>query len=334
VAIIRFTENKVTRMSKERLWSGQDRRSFLKQIAVTGGAWIVGGCRGAGAQPAPGTASAASPERIGVQLYTVRDQMEKDFAGTLERVARIGFGEVEFAGYFDHEPGEVRSLLDRLGLRAPSAHVSLEELRRDLPGQLRTARIVGNQYITVPALSEVFRGETMDLDFWRRTADEFNRLGRATREQGIGFAYHNHWFEFDRLADGRTGWDVLVSEPDPALVSFELDLLWATFAGQDPVQLFQRSPGRYVMWHVKDMRDLQEARRLAADSSNLGEFMRATMSRLAPVDTGEIDFRRIFAHAREAGMRHYFVENDAAPTSGSSLADIETSYQNLRQLLG
>jgi sugar phosphate isomerase/epimerase len=318
-------------MSEQQWTAGQDRRSFLKAMALAGGTVLAGGCGLPGTRQTSG--GAAGSDQIGVQLYTVRDQMEKDFAGTLERVARIGFRKVEFAGYFDHQPQEVRALLDRLGLRAPSAHLGLDELRRDLPGQLRTARIVGNEYITVPVLMEALTGQTLDLDFWRRTAEEFNRLARAAREQGIGFAYHNHWFEFDRLPDGRTGWDVLLAETDPAMVGFELDLLWATFAGQDPVQLFQRSPGRYPMWHVKDMREMQEARRLAAASANLGQFMQATMPRLAAVGSGEIDFRRIFAHAREAGLRHFFVENDAAAESGSSLANIETSFHNLERLL-
>lgn len=320
-------------MMSQQGWPGQNRRTFLKQAAVAGGAWLAGGCRAAGPQLQSRTATVGLADRIGVQLYTVRDQMEKNFAGTLERVAQIGYQEVEFAGYFGHAAEEVRALIDRLGLRAPSVHVGLEELRQDLSGQLRTARIIGNEYLTVPALAQAFTGEPMDLAFWQRTAEEFNRLARRTREEGIGFAYHNHWFEFDPLSDGRTGWDVLVDETDPELVSFELDLLWTVFAGHDPVQLFQRSPGRYVMWHVKDMRDLQDARRLAASSGDLGEFMRVTMSRLSAVGTGEIDFRRIFAHAREAGLRHFFVENDAAPNSPSSLADIEVSYDNLRQLL-
>lgn len=306
-----------------------------------GAAWGVTGCGGeepAGEAATAAVDSAAAPaaaawnDRVGVQLYTVRDAMERDFTGTLERVAQIGYREVEFAGYFDHPPQEVRQLLDRLGLRAPSAHVDLALLRSDLAGQLQTARTVGHRYITVPALSEAFTGGTMDLAFWQRTAQEFNRIAASAKEQGIGFAYHNHWFEFDPLADGRTGWDVLVAETDPELVHFELDLLWATFSGKDPLQLFQASPGRYVMWHVKDMRDLQEGRRLAGEARNLEGLMGAAMPRISAVGEGEIDFRRIFAQAAQSGMQHFFVENDAAP-EGDSLANIETSYRNLTALL-
>lgn len=157
-------------MSMDQGLIGRDRRTFLKQLAVVGGAWAVGACQASGEELAVAPSLSGWADRVGVQLYTVRDQMEKDLPGTLERVAEIGYKEVELAGLFGHDPYRVRALLDRLGLRAPSAHVSLEELRRDLAGQMHTARVLGNQYITVPALSEAFTGGTMDLAFWQRLA--------------------------------------------------------------------------------------------------------------------------------------------------------------------
>ena len=269
-----------------------------------------------------------------MQLYTVRDQMAKDFPGTLARVARIGYKEVEFAGYYNQSPQDVRALLDRLGLAAPSSHVGLDALQKDLAGQIRVARTVGHEFVTVPALMEPLTGRAVGADYWQRTAAEFNRVARALQAEGVGFAYHNHSFEFQPLADGRTGYDVLLAETDPALVRFELDLFWATFAGQDPVAMFQRHPGRYAMWHVKDMRGVAEARREAAAASGSAmQKMQGAMARLAAVGTGELDFRRIFAAAQQAGLRHYFVENDAAPTTPSSLSDVETSYQNLTRIL-
>ncbi|AHG89467.1 Xylose isomerase domain-containing protein TIM barrel [Gemmatirosa kalamazoonensis] len=304
------------------------RRNFL---ATTGAAaaGLALGCRSAGTVTAP-----VRRDRIGVQLYTVRDQMEKDFTGTLQRVAQIGYKEVEFAGYFNHSPADVRALLDRLGLTAPSSHIGLDLLQKDLAGQIQSARTIGHEFITIPALMEAFMGRPIDADFWKRTAAEFNRIAKALQPEGIGFAYHNHSFEFEKLADGRTGYDVLLAETDPALVKFELDLFWATFAGQDPVAMFHRSPGRYAMWHVKDMRGVDEARRQAATATGSAmQKMQGAMPRLAAVGTGEIDFRRIFAEASTAGLRHFFVENDAAPNTASSLGDIETSFQNLKRLL-
>jgi sugar phosphate isomerase/epimerase len=310
-----------------------NRRSFLT-ITGAAAAGFATGCRSG----APTSGQATTPasvrlDRIGVQLYSVRDQMEKDFTGTLERVARIGYKEVEFAGYFGRPPQGVRALLDRLGLSAPSSHIGLELLQKDLNAQAQSARAIGHEYVTVPALMEPLMGRAVAGDYWSRTAAEFNRVARALKEQGIGFAYHNHSFEFEPLADGRTGFDVLLAETDPALVKFELDLFWATFAGRDPVEMFSRHPGRYVMWHVKDMRGLAEARREATATGSAMQKMQGASKRLAAVGAGEIDFRRIFAQASTAGLRHFFVENDAAPDTPSSLGDVETSFQNLKRLL-
>lgn len=330
-------------MTPDRPSDAHDRRTFLKTLAASGVAFATLGCAtgsasSTSAQAASGAGSASGlpaglADRIGVQLYSVRDRMEKDFTGTLEGVAKIGFKEVEFAGYYNHSAEDVRSLLDRLGLRAPSSHIGLDQLQKDLPGQVKIAKTIGHEYITIPALIPPLMGEVAP-DYWPKTAAEFNRIARALKDDGVGFAYHNHSFEFKKLPDGRTGYDVLLAETDPALVKFELDLLWATVAGQDPVAMFQRSPGRFVMWHVKDVKGLDEARRIATtgDGSTIQRLQKLASS-LAAVGTGDIDFRRIFAAANTSGMQHFFVENDAAPQTPSSLADIETSYRNLRQLL-
>ena len=330
-------------MTSDPLSHQQDRRSFLKAVGASGAAFAALACASGGATSgsAPATAAAGSAsrvpsgfaDRIGVQLYSVRDRLEKDFVGTLEGVAKIGFKEVEFAGYYNHSPEEVRSLLDRLGLRSPSSHVMLDAISKDLPGTVKSAKTIGHEYVTVPALIQPLMGKVAP-DFWTTTAAEFNRVGKALKAEGLGFAYHNHSFEFEKLPDGRTGYDVLLAETDPAVVQFELDLLWATVAGQDPVAMFQKHPGRYVMWHVKDVKGVDAARAIATSTEG------STMQRLqkiggslAAVGTGDIDFRRIFAAASTAGMRHFFVENDSAPQTPSSLADIETSYRNLRKLL-
>ena len=331
-------------MTHDRSGDLHDRRSFLGSIAASAAALAVAGCASssaagtAGTAPSTGTASrlpSGLADRIGVQLYSVRDRLEKDFVGTLEGIAKIGYKEVEFAGYYNQSPDAVRTLLDRLGLRAPSSHVMLDAIAKDLAGQVKIAKTIGHEYLTVPALMQPLMGKVQP-DFWGRTAAEFNRVARALKDEGIGFAYHNHSFEFEKLPDGRTGYDVLIAETDPALVKFELDLLWATVAGQDPVAMFQRQPGRYVMWHVKDVRGVAEATRAAtATEGSTMQRLQAVGTRLSAVGTGDIDFRRIFAAAAAAasGMRHFFVENDSAPQTPSSLADVETSYRNLRQLL-
>ena len=328
-------------MTSDRSADTFDRRTFLKSVAASGAAFAALGCASGGtgaAQPAVGARTSSGipaglGDRIGVQLYSVRDRLEKDFAGTLEGVAKIGFKEVEFAGYYNRSPEDVRSLLDRLGLRAPSSHIMLDALQKDLGAQVKSARTIGHEYITVPALMQPLMGKVAP-DFWATTAKEFNRVALALKNEGIGFAYHNHQFEFEKLPDGKTGYDVLLAETDPALVKFELDLLWATVAGQDPVEMFRRSPGRFVMWHVKDVRGVEEARRIAMSTEgSVIQRLQKLGPHLAAVGSGDIDFRRIFAAASTSGMRHFFVENDSAPTTASSLADIETSYKNLRQML-
>lgn len=333
-------------MTPDRPSDAQDRRTFLKTLAASGAAFAAfaalgcatGGASTGASQAASGARSASGipaglGDRIGVQLYSVRDRMEKDFTGTLEGVAKIGFKEVEFAGYYNHSAQDVRALLDRLGLRSPSSHIGLDQLQKDLAAQVQTARTIGHDYITVPALIPPLIGKVAP-DYWPKTAAEFNRIARTLKDEGIGFAYHNHSFEFEKLPDGRTGYDVLLAETDPALVKFELDLLWAALAGQDPVAMFQRSPGRFVMWHVKDVKGVDEARRvIASGEGSTIQRLQAVAPRLAAVGTGDIDFRRIFAAAQTSGMQHFFIENDSAPQTASSLADIETSYRNLRQLL-
>jgi len=329
-------------MTPDRFSDRQNRRTFLKTVAASGAAFAAVGCATGGGNTSPvrvpsTTTAAGIPaglsNRIGVQLYSVRDKMEKDFVGTLEGVAKIGFKEVEFAGYYNQSPEAVRSLLDRLGLRAPSSHIMLADISKDIPGQVKAAKTIGLEYITVPALFQPLMGKVTP-DFWPKTAAEFNRVGKALKAEGIGFAYHNHSFEFDKLPDGRSGYDILLGETDPAFVNFELDLLWATVAGQDPVAMFQKHPGRFVMWHVKDVKGVDAARATATstEGSTIQKLQKIGGS-LAAVGTGDIDFKGIFAAANVSGMKHFFVENDAEPQTASSLADIETSYRNLHQLL-
>ena len=325
-------------MTDDRFVAPSDRRTFLKSIAASGVAFAAIGCAsGSTAGTAQGsaasrTSTAGLTDRIGVQLYSVRDRMEKDFTGTLEGVAKIGFKEVEFAGYYNRSPQDVRAIIDRVGLRAPSSHIGLDVLQKDLAATVKTAKVIGHEYITVPALMPPLMGSKLAPDYWTTTAKEFNRIAGALKAEGIGFAYHNHSFEFEKLPDGRTAYDVLLAETDPALVKFELDLLWATVAGQDPVAMFQRNPGRYVMWHVKDVKGLNEARTIATSTEGSTiQKLQGIAPHLAAVGTGEIDFNRIFAAAGTSGMRHFFVENDSAPTTASSLSDIETSYRNLRK---
>ena len=290
--------------------AGVSRRTFLREIAaISLGGTALGACASASR-----TSTTGAPGRqIGVQLYTVRDRLQQDFEGTLARVAEIGYDKVEFAGYYNRPPEQVRALLDRLGMTAPSTHIGANLLREDLPRQIGIAKTIGHEYITAPSFP--INRTTDSTQPWKEAAAEFNRIAATVRAEGIRFAYHNHSWEFRPLEGGRTGFDVLLAETDPDLVDFELDLYWAVHGGRDPIQMFQQHPGRFVMWHVKDMRDAQ------------GE------QAMAPVGQGTIPFRSIFARAQQSGMRHFFVEHDNAAETVGSLASIQASYQHLRQLL-
>jgi sugar phosphate isomerase/epimerase len=252
-------------------------------------------------------------DRIGVQLYTVRDLLQQDFEGTIERVARIGYKEVEFAGYYNRPPEQVRALLDRLGITAPSSHIAANLLRRDMAGQIALAKTIGHRYITMPSYP-VSRTGTR-LEAWKAAAAEFNGWGAACRDAGLRFAYHNHNAELSPIDGAKSGFHVLLAETDPALVDFQLDIYWSTHAGVDAIELIGQNRGRFTMWHVKDMLDPLGAK---------------TMK---PVGQGAIDFARIFTKAADSGLRHFFVEDDSPASNGGSLASIQASFDHLRRLL-
>ncbi len=277
-----------------------DRRNFLRtSLQVAGGAWLLGAGRSARL-----LAATRSIEKIGVQLYTLRSVMREDFEGTLRSVADVGYKEVEFAGYYDRAPGEIRSLLSDLGLEAPATHVSLNQVRDDLDGTIAVAREVGHRYLVVPSLPQPERSR---LDFYREVADLFNRLGERCREAGLGFAYHNHAFEFEPI-DGRIPYDVLLESTEPSLVTMELDLFWIRRGGYDPLAYFERFPGRFALCHVKDMDE---------------------EGNMLDVGAGVIDFAAIFARSEQAGLTHYIVEHDRPE---SPIESIRNSYRHLSAL--
>jgi sugar phosphate isomerase/epimerase len=291
------------------------RRTFLFELAAMGvGTSVLASCAGAGtgaAAASSSTAAGANANMIGLQMYTVRDQLTKDFDATVEQIAKIGYRNLEFAGYYNRTPEQVRALLDRVGAVSRSAHIGAQLMRQDAAAQIRSAKTIGQEYITLPSYNWGREG----LAGWRKGIAEFNTWGAMCRDAGLKLAYHNHANEFAPL-EGTTGYDVLLKEVDPALVDFELDLYWAKFADQDPVALFAKYPGRFTMWHVKDM------------------SVAGTQKGMTPVGKGTMDFKAIFANARQSGMKYFFVEHDTAGQyPGGSLASVQASYDYLRQLL-
>lgn len=255
-----------------------------------------------GSALALGCAHQVARPKIGVQLYTLRSMMAQDLPGTLSAVAAIGYAEVEFAGYFDVAPREVKRAFEDVGLAAPASHIGALSAR-DNPGPLiEAAATVGHETLVIAWLPPE---ERQTMDQWRGWADVINRFAAQCRSAGLKFAYHNHDFEFAPI-DGVKPFDTLLQRCDPALVDFELDLYWTALAGEYPGAVLAANPARFPMCHVKDM---DEARRMV------------------DVGAGEIDFAGIFARHRFA---HYFVEHDQ-PTD--PLASITVSYAAMRRLL-
>jgi len=257
---------------------------------------------------------------VGLQLYTVRNAMKSDFGGTIAKVAQVGYKELEFAGYQDHSPKDIRAVLDKDGLTAPSCHVEYEVVEKKWAEQIETAHIIGHKYIVCPWIDEKQR----TADGMKRAAELFQKAGEESSKAGIQFAYHNHTFEFQKIAglEGKTPYDLILAT-DPKYVKLELDLCWASVAGQDPVELFEKHPGRFPLVHVKDMKQLPKGDAAATASPD------SVMSNMTEVGSGVIDFKRIFAHSDKAGIKHYFVEHDFP---ADAIASITKSYENLHNL--
>jgi hydroxypyruvate isomerase len=287
-----------------------NRRTFLRNSGMALGSVALGGpALGALAVPRSARAAPASSPSlgpIGLQLYTVRKFMQGDFEGTLQKVAAVGYQQVEFAGLFGRPAREVRVILDRLKLTAPSMHVPFESLDAGWDKVLDDARTLGCRYVVVPSIPGALRAS---LDDYRRAADKFTRGAEAAARAHIGFAYHNHDIDFAPL-DRRLPFDVLMEATDPRLVGMELDLYWIVRSGQDPLRYFNRWPGRCKLVHVKDTFGPPE-------------------HHMAEVGAGIIDWPPLLARARAAGCEHFLVEQDDAT---DPLASIAASASYLRDL--
>ena len=256
--------------------------------------------------------------KVGVQLYTVRDLMKDDFDGTIAKVAQIGYKEVEFAGYFGRTGQQVRAACDKNGLAAISTHVQYDELDDKFPAVVETSKAIGLEYIVCPWIPEELRKSP---DIWKQAAAKFNHCGELSKKAGMQFAYHNHWFEFLPV-DGKLPYDQLLKECDGNLVKMEMDLCWITAAGGDPLKYFNLYPGRFPLVHVKDLKTLPKI--TAGGSQNYGDTVDLT-----EVGSGLIDWKRIFAQSEKAGIKHYIVEHDKP---ADAYASITQSYQYLEKL--
>jgi sugar phosphate isomerase/epimerase len=288
-----------------------NRRSFLKVAGTASAATLL-------TRQFSWAAAEHKINNLGVQLYTVRDLMKDDFDGTIAKVAQIGYKEVEFAGYFGRTADQVRAVLAKNGLKAPSTHVQYDELDEKFPSVIEFSKAIGLEYIVCPWIPEDLR---KNPDIWKLASDKFNKAGEQTKKAGMQFAYHNHWFEF-LPTNGVLPYDQLLKLCDANLVKMEMDLCWITTTGTDPVKYFEKYPGRFPLVHVKDVKTMPKIS--TGGAQNFGDTVDLT-----EVGSGVIDWKRIFAHADQAGIKHYIVEHDHPK---QPIESIKTSYEYLNKL--
>lgn len=259
------------------------RRDFLMKAGMVAAAAAV----------FPSTAFKPANKKTGLILYTVRSDMDKDVDATLKAVAEIGYNWVEAANYsnglfYNLKPAEFRKKVENLGMKFLSSH----------NGGLNTSNIdkvigdaseAGLKYLILPSLPGNW-GKS--LDGYKQAADFFNVAGGKCKKVGIKFGYHNHWTEFTKI-DDQIPYDILLKNTDPSLVTFEMDLCWITAGGHNPLDYFAKYPGRFELWHIKDL---------------------STDKKDATLGEGTIDFKPIFAAAKKSGMKYWFVEQDNCKT--------------------
>lgn len=282
------------------------RRDFLTYSAYAAGSVMLSSWLSA--------CSRSSKKSIGLQLYTLRDVIFKDLRGTLEKVAGFGYSEVETFSYgdgkiFGQPFADFVKITRDLGLRVSSGHY-LTGFNQNSSGNLRTgwekavedASTAGQKYMVIAYL---FEGERQSIDDYKRLCQEMNKAAEACKSAGIRLGYHNHAFEFEAI-DNQIPYDVMLAELDPQLVCMELDLYWIIRAGKSPDDYFKKYPGRFELWHVKDMHKDNPDK-----NADLGQ--------------GSINFPEIFRQARQAGMKHFYVEQETYEIS--SLVSTENNFR-------
>ena len=337
------------------------RRHFVGAMAAGVGGFALTGRDDALRSPLRATANGPAPswaDHIGLELYTVRDLIAKDYVGTLEQVARIGYKEVEPAeGYASMTPQQFRAELNRLGLTMPSTHSGISAgPAAAVEQQLAGFQIMGIEYTSLSeprppngqrqarsrrpapmtpaaqrqALAEFIKtmARPRTVEDVKQEAARYNTYGKVAQKFGIKLLRHNHTVEFIRCqGSDEVPYTILLAETDPELVVFQMDIGWVSVAGQDPIALFHQHPGRFVLRHVKDAACLQ----CLPPVSDEGARMAA--ARLVPVGEGDVDYGGIFKYADVAGMKHFAIEQDSAADWGDAMAAARVSYEHLQATL-
>ena len=248
---------------------------------------------------------------VGIQLYMVNNDLSKDPAGTLKKIAEIGYTEVETAGWGKLSAAQFRDLLRDVGLRAPSAHLGFGT--QDTGKLLDDAKALGAEYAVSSALlpgdsagmENFFKiVDSLSAEDFRRIAAKANGIGQQANAVGLKYAYHNHNFEFRDLGDGKTGYEILLQETDPSLVKFEADCGWMKVAGKDPIDYLTRHGDRFAMLHIKDFKNITNP------VTTLTSLLSPGMLTPTELGRGSIDLKPIVEAGLRAGVTHMFVEQE------------------------
>ncbi|MCC9135223.1 sugar phosphate isomerase/epimerase family protein [Pontibacter silvestris] len=316
------------------------RRSFLQQLGMLSAGFVVApsliSCDSGNTTTAETAATSQEPtnggaggksaandviKTVGLQLYTLREVLPNDVKGGIAKVAQAGYQDVETygyskqGGYWGLQPQAFKELLDDNGLISSSGHYDFGQYMTDgntdaVKAYIEAGNTVGHTYITVPYLGEPVRSNAED---YKAIADKLNKAGEMCKEAGLKLAYHNHNFEFDKFGD-TTGYEILLSETDQSLVSFEADLYWFVRAGKEPTAMFKQYPNRFVMWHVKDM------------DKNSPELN-------TEVGNGSINYNEIFDQAKVSGVDRVFVEQENFAANMDPYQSIGQSYRFVKNTL-
>lgn len=253
---------------------------------------------------------------VGLQLYTVRKQLDDDFAGTLRKVASVGYTQVQFSGFHNQPVPKIKQLIDEIGLKTAAGHFDYKLLNSNLSQVTDDAHTLGMSYVVLSSVPESYRHS---LDNYKRAAEFFNKTGEGCRKAGLHFGYHNHNRDFEKFGN-TIAFDLMLQNTDPASVCFEMDCFWVTRAGYDPVAYMNKYPGRFPVLHIKD-----ERKHYPPTVSG-----RTPDEAFAPVGKGVIDWKRIFKAAPKGGLKYYFVEQDQ--TELPVFEAIKISYDYLHSL--
>jgi sugar phosphate isomerase/epimerase len=254
---------------------------------------------------ASSAAFAAETNPLGLQLWSLRNQMMASLPSGMAEVKALGFTEIETAGTYNHTARELRALADANGLKVVGCHIGYEQLQKDFDGAVAEAKTLGASYIIVAWIPHATE---FDVAQARVAIANFNAWGAKLKATGLGFGFHTHGYEFRPLPDGSSAFDVMMKETDPDLVFCEMDVFWVAQAGVDPVKLLQKYPNRFKAFHIKDIRKgaptgLYEGHAPVSDNVVVGQ--------------GSLDWPAIIAEGRKDGVQYYLIEDETADPVGN-----------------